>query len=70
MDLKKEALRKLLKLMKTRQAKRVSEYKEGADLSGMSGYLPEMGDSINMQIQRKKVEKAKPYDRVEKKDKK
>jgi hypothetical protein len=65
-DHKLKALRKLLDLMKTRQTKKLSPYSEGAKLSGMAGYLPDMKDGGNMELQRKKLQKAKPYDRIEK----
>lgn len=45
-------------------------YKEGADMSGMAGYLPNMNDEVNMDAQREKLVEQKPYDRIEKKDKK
>lgn len=45
-------------------------YKEGADMSGMTGYLPNMNDEVNMDAQREKLVEQKPYDRIEKKDKK
>jgi len=44
-------------------------YEQGAEMSGMAGYLPEMDDDINMKLQRKKIKEQKPYDRIEKKEK-
>lgn len=64
-DHKKKALRKLLKLMMARQGKKMSPYAQGAKLSGMSGYLPSVGSDKNMNLQRKKLNSAKPYDRIE-----
>jgi hypothetical protein len=46
-----------------------SIYKEGAEMSGMAGYLPEMNDDVNMKLQRQKIKEQKPYDRIEKKEK-
>lgn len=65
-DHKLKSLKKLLALMKNRQSKKMSVYQEGAKQSGMAGYLPDMGDASNMELQRKKLNKAKPYDRIEK----
>lgn len=65
-DHKLKALKKLLNVMKNRQSKKLPIYQEGAKQSGMAGYLPSMGDSGNMELQRKKLNKAKPYDRIEK----
>lgn len=39
-------------------------------MSGMAGYLPNMNDEVNMDAQREKLVEQKPYDRIEKKDKK
>lgn len=65
---KLQALRRLIKLMKKRTAKKAGDsvYRKGAELSGMSGYLPDMKDGNNMSAQRKKLNNAKPYDRIEK----
>lgn len=67
-DHKFKALKKLKELMKTRTQKKLasSTYAQGAHLSGMSGYLPDMGDGGNMDKQRSKLKKEKPYDRIEK----
>lgn len=66
---KLKSLKKLIKLMKVRSANKTkSVYKQGASMSGMSGYLPDMKDGANMNLQRKKINNAKPYDRIEKKD--
>lgn len=67
---KLQSLLKLIKLMKDRSVDKTrSVYKQGADMSGMAGYLPDMKDGQNMNLQRRKINTAKPYDRIEKKDK-
>lgn len=66
-DYKFKALMKLKELMKVRMSKKLSPYQQGAKLSGMSGYLPDMKDGCNMEEQRQKLKKQKPYDRIEKK---
>jgi hypothetical protein len=64
---KLQSLLKLIKLMKARSANKTkSVYKQGAQTSGMAGYLPQMKDGGNMSLQRQKINKAKPYDRIEK----
>jgi len=68
MDYKLESLRKLLGVMKKRSKKKdMSAYSKGAEMSGMAGYLPDMGQEYNMSAQRKQIKSAKPYDRIEKK---
>jgi hypothetical protein len=68
MDYKLESLRKLLGVMKKRSKKKdTSAYKNGAEMSGMAGYLPDMGQDYNMSARRKQINNAKPYDRIEKK---
>lgn len=64
---KLKSLLKLIKLMKDRSVNKTkSVYKQGAQSSGMAGYLPKMKDGGNMQLQRQKINNAKPYDRIEK----
>ena len=54
--------------MKKRSKKKdMSAYSKGAEMSGMAGYLPDMGQEYNMSAQRKEIKSAKPYDRIEKK---